>query len=71
MFTTERDGGDDVFQVARNYDADGDLAVVRGVHRVECATAGVEADFAVEVPAEGGVERMCVDGRGFGQIGES
>jgi hypothetical protein len=42
------DGGDDVGFVARDDEADGDVAVVGGVGGVEGARAGVEADFAAE-----------------------
>lgn len=69
MFTGDSDGGEDVFHVARDDYSDGDLAVVRGVHRVESAATGVEADFAAQMAAQGGVERIGVHRGGFGGAG--
>ncbi len=56
MFTAQRNCGNDVFHIARDDYANGDLAVVRGVHGVECAAAGVETDFSAEVAAQGRVQ---------------
>jgi hypothetical protein len=49
---TEGDGGDYIFVIARENYADGDLAVIRTVGRVESASAVVEADFAADFGAE-------------------
>jgi hypothetical protein len=42
----------DVFLAAREHDADGDLAVVRRIGRVQRAAAGIEAHFAVDRPRQ-------------------
>ena len=56
----EGDGGDDVVFVAGNDDADGDVAVVGGVGRVESAGGGIEADFAADFFAQTGGELIGV-----------
>jgi hypothetical protein len=43
--------GQNVFGVARGYDADRNLAVIGTVGGVESATAVVEPDFSTEVAA--------------------
>jgi len=70
MFAAKGNRGNDVFDVARNDDADGDLAVVGGVHGVEGAAAAVETDFAAQMAAQGCVEGVGVDGGRFGRSGK-
>src|SRR6267154_901197 len=53
VFAAQRHSGQDIFGVARNYDSDWDLAVVRAVDGVEGAGTGIEADFSAEVAAKG------------------
>ena len=56
MFAAGGDGGDYVVVVARKDYADGNLAVVGAVAGVKSAAAVVEADFAVDVLAQGCVK---------------
>ena len=44
--------GDDVVHIARDYDADRHLPVIRAVGRVKCAAAIVESHFAAQIPAQ-------------------
>ena len=53
--------GDDVVGVARDHDADRDVAVDREVVRVQPATTGVEAHLAAHVPAQVALHRDHVD----------
>ncbi len=52
-FAARGDCGENVILVARENDADRDLAVVGRVGRVEGATAGIETDFSTHPGAEG------------------
>ena len=45
MLARQRDGGDDVVRIAREDDADRNLAIVGGVGRVERARSVVESNF--------------------------
>jgi hypothetical protein len=54
VVAAERDGCEHVFFVARDYDSDGDLAIVRAVGGVDCAAALVETNFSAQMTAEGG-----------------
>ncbi len=56
VFAAERDGGEHIFFIAREDDADRDLAVVGAVRRIEGAAAGVETDVSTKMAAEGGFE---------------
>ena len=56
------DGGDDVGFVARDDDADGNVAVVGGVGGVEGFGGGVEADLAADAGAE-----LLLEGVGLGE----
>jgi hypothetical protein len=67
MVAAESNGGKDVFFVARNYDANRNLAVIGAVGGVEGATARVEADLSAKVPAESGFKRGSVELRGLGR----
>ena len=49
----ERDRGFDIVVIAREHDADRNLAVVGAVGRVESAGAAVEADFTADLYAQG------------------
>ena len=72
LVAAESNRREHVFLVARNYDADGNLAVIRAVGRVEGAAAGIEANFSAKMAAESGFERRGVKlhgmGRGWGDI---
>jgi hypothetical protein len=57
VVTAQSNYGENVFFVARNYDADWDLTVVGAVGGVEGAAAGVKADLSAKVAAERGFER--------------
>ena len=61
MFAAKGDGSDDVFFVARDDDADRNLAIVRAIGGVESAAAGVEADFSAKMAAEGGFEDSGIE----------
>ena len=65
MVAAEGNGGEDIFFVARNDDADWDLAVIGAVGSVESAATGVEADFSAEMAAESGFKRGGVELRGM------
>ena len=67
VVAAEGNGGENVFFVARNYDADRNLAVVGAVGRVEGAAARVEANLSAKVAAEGGFKRRGVELRGSGR----
>ena len=71
MFAAKSDGGENIFFVSRNDDADGNLAIIRAIGCIECAAAGVEADFTAKMPAESGFELRRIEvggtrrGRGY------
>ena len=67
MVAAEGNGGENIFFVARNYDADRDLAVIGAVGCVEGAAARVEADLSAKVAAESGFKRGGVELRGMGR----
>src|SRR6266702_3097197 len=48
MLATSRDCGQNIRVIARDHDADGNLAVTRAVGGIECAAARVEADLAAD-----------------------
>jgi hypothetical protein len=66
MVAAKRNGGEDIFFVARNYDADRDLAIVGAVGCVESATTLIEANFSTKMAAEGGFKRGSIELRGTG-----
>ena len=45
-------GGFNIGGIARQHDADGELAIIRGVRRIEGARAEIEADFAAHLRLE-------------------
>lgn len=67
MVAAEGNRRENVFLVARNYDADRNLAVIGAVGCVEGAAAGVEANFSAKVAAESGLERGSVKLRSMGR----
>ena len=67
MVAAESNGGNDVFFVARNYDANRNLAIIGAVGRVEGATARVEADLSTKVAAESVFKRGGVEMGGPGR----
>jgi hypothetical protein len=67
VVAAEGNGGKNVFFVARDYDADRDLAVIGAVGCVESAAARVEADLSAKVAAEGSFERGGIELRGMGR----
>ena len=72
MIAAEGNGGENVFFIARNDDADRYLAVIGAVGCIESAAARVEAYFSAKVAAESGFERGSVElremGRGWGDV---
>jgi hypothetical protein len=72
LVAAEGNGGEHVFFVARNYDADWDLAIIGAVGCVESAAARVEADLSAKVAAKRSFERGGVElrgtGRGWGDV---
>jgi hypothetical protein len=66
VVAAEGNGGENVFFVAGNYDADRDLAVVGAVGGIEGAAAGVKANFSTKMTAESGFKRGVVELRGMG-----
>src|ERR1700687_3088908 len=72
VVAAEPNGGENIFFVARDYDADGDLAVVGTVGCVESAAARVEADLSAKMAAERGFKRRGVKllsrGRRWGDV---
>ena len=67
MVAADGNRGENVFFVARNYDADRDLAVIGAVSCVEGTAARVEADFSAKVAAESGFKHGGVELRGMGR----
>ncbi len=61
MVAAQGNGGEDIFFVARKYDADRDLAIIGAVGRVEGAATGVEANFSAKMAAESGFERGGIE----------
>ena len=55
MVAAEGNRGENVFLIARNDDADRNLAVIGAVGCVESAAARVEADLSAKVAAESGL----------------
>jgi hypothetical protein len=64
VVAAQGNGGEHVFFIARDYDADRYLAVIGSISGVNVAAAGVEADFAAEVTAEGGLKRGGIEWHG-------
>jgi hypothetical protein len=67
MVAAESNGGNNVFFVARNYDANRNLAVIGAVCGVEGATARVEANLSAKVAAESAFKRGGVEMGGAGR----
>ena len=67
MVAAEGNRGENVFFVARNYDANRDLTVIGAVSCIERAAARVEADLSTKVAAERGLKRGSVELRGLGR----
>ncbi|MGB6386747.1 MAG: hypothetical protein WBD25_09615 [Terriglobales bacterium] len=65
MVAAEGNGGEHIFSIARNYDADWDLAIIGAVGSVESAATGVEADLSSKMAAESGFKRGWVELRGM------
>ena len=57
MVAAESNGGEHVFFVARNYDANGYLAIIGAVGCIESAAARVEPDLSSKMAAESGFKR--------------
>ena len=57
MIAAEGDGGEHVFFIARNYNADRDLAIVGAVGGIEGAAARVEAYLTPKMAAERSFQR--------------
>ena len=67
MVAAEGNRGENVFLIARNYDADRNLTIIGAVGGVEGAAARVEADFSTKVAAESGFKSRGVELRGLGR----
>jgi hypothetical protein len=61
VVTTQGNGSKHVLLVARNYDTDRHLAVVRSVGCVKGAATRVKANFSAKVAAKGSLERGGVE----------
>ena len=57
VFTSQRDGCNDIVRIARENDSDGNLAIVGSVGGIERACAVVETNVTTDVASEGGGER--------------
>ena len=55
IFSRGRDRGNNIVSIARKHDANRDLAIIRGIRRIESAAAIIEANFAMHAP----LERTC------------
>jgi hypothetical protein len=64
MVATKCDRRADIFLIARNYNANGDLTIIRAVGGVESPASGVKADFSAEMAAERGFKGGGVELRG-------
>jgi hypothetical protein len=67
VVAAEGNRGENVFFIARNDDADRNLAVIGAVGCVEGPAARVEADLSAKVAAESGFKRGGVELRGMGR----
>ena len=67
MVSAEGNCGENVFFIARNYDADWNLPVIGAVGCIKSAAARVEADFSAKVTAERGFKSRGVELRGMGR----
>jgi hypothetical protein len=67
VVAAEGNGGENVFFVAGNYDADRYLAVIGAVGCVEGAAARIKADFSAKVAAERSFERGGIEFCGMGR----
>jgi len=67
VIPAQSNGGENVFLVARNHDADRNLPVIGPVGGIECAAARVKADLPTKVAAERSLERGRVKLRGMGR----
>jgi len=67
VVAAQGNGGEHVFFVARNYDADRNLPVIGTVGGIDGAAARVEANLAAKVTAESGFKRGGVDLSGTGR----
>jgi hypothetical protein len=67
VVAAEGNRGENVFFIARNDDADRNLAVIGAVGCVEGPAARVEADLSAKVAAESGFQRGAVELRGMGR----
>jgi hypothetical protein len=66
MVAAEGNCGENIFLIARNYDADRNLTVIGAVGCIESAAARVEADLSAKVAAERGFKSRGVELRGLG-----
>jgi len=57
MIPADRNCGENVFLVARNHDADRNLAIIGAVGGIEGATARVEANLSTQVATERSFKR--------------
>jgi hypothetical protein len=67
VVAAKSDSGENIFFVARNYDADRDLAVIGTVGSVDGAAARVKADLSAKMAAERSFKRGSIKLRGTGR----
>jgi hypothetical protein len=53
--------GENIFLVARNYNSDWNLTIVRAIGGIQGAAAGIKTNLAAQVAAEGGLKREGVE----------
>jgi hypothetical protein len=67
MVAAEGERGENVFFIARNYDADRYLTIVGAVGCIKSAAARIEANLSAKVAAERAFKRGGVELRGLGR----
>ena len=65
MIAAEGNGGENVFFIARNDDANRNLTVIGAVGCIERAAARIEENFSAKVAAESGFKSRGVELRGM------
>ena len=67
MVSAEGNCRENVLFIARNYDANWNLSVIRAVGCIKSAAARIEADFSAKVTAERGFKSRSIELRGMGR----
>ena len=68
MFAAQSDGCGYIFFIARQYDSDGYLSVVRPIGGIERAAAGVETNLSAKMAAESGLQDWWFELRRTGRL---